>query len=138
MRAIPPIRENRHARRHEAAKVSRFRRRSAYGLDTALVAAGVPLDTHPHANIFKAALGDFVRGAGALSCICCEADFETALQPAAFLYSCSAVRPTAATVSAVCLPCWRDLPFAEIEGHAARVLSRFVPGGSFGPREATP
>jgi hypothetical protein len=49
------------------------------------------------------------------------------------------VAPTAASVTAFCEQCWRDLPPDDIERIAARVLQAVMPGGRFlDHRDASP
>lgn len=122
---------NRAVRRHEAAKIDRYRRRAGRALETALVEAGAPLDGHPHACVFRKAIAELYRNPKSVRCFVCAEGFASGWTFGAFLLSCAAHRPTIASASAICLDCWRDKPFEEIEAEAARLLRRIVPGGAF-------
>lgn len=130
------IAANRASRRLQAAKVNRFRRRAGRELDTALVQAGASLDSHPRADLFKAAISDAYRHPGSLRCMLCARQFATERPYAAFLLSCATRKPKMASLSAICAPCWSHAPVSEIEAEAERLLRGIVPGGRFDDAEA--
>jgi hypothetical protein len=128
---LRPVASNRAVRRRESAKVSHFRRQSGLVLDTAMIAAGTLLDGHGRAEVYRAAIANAYRNPGSLRCMLCARPFATERPFAAFLLSCSAVRPTIASASVICRSCWTDAPGTDVEAAAMRVLRRFVPDGDF-------
>jgi hypothetical protein len=120
------------ARRRNRTLVNRYQRKARGSLITTLIEAGDRrLDSHPHAIIFRRAISEACGDPAALSCITCGAGLTNENPFGAFLVSCSAIRPTIASCSTVCLACWRQQHIEEIEHHAARVLRRIVPRGAF-------
>ncbi|MCG2665318.1 hypothetical protein ACFPFP_00050 [Bradyrhizobium sp. GCM10023182] len=124
---------NRAVRRREAAEIGRYRRRAGRALDTTLIEAGAPLDGHAHVDIFRKAVGEVYRRPSSVKCIICGCAFSSEQPFGAFLFSCGADRPTMASASAICVACWHDAPFCEIELAAVRILRRIVPNGVFDP-----
>jgi hypothetical protein len=117
---------NRHARRRE---VVAFRAEiAAMVLTTHLIDAD-DLHDMPHAAFFERAVADW-RARRRSQCICCK---EVVDDPGAFLFAhpSGAAVPTSASVSAICRDCWRDLPMAEIEVAATRLLRKILPRGAF-------
>jgi hypothetical protein len=120
---------NRATRRSE---VARFKREVAHGdLLSYLIDASEPLD---HAPLLKAAARYWFDGIMSRKpyCIACKsADFADGAEVGAFLFATPTVRPSSASVSAICAACWRDLPDDAIERAALAVHRRIVPRGRF-------
>jgi hypothetical protein len=118
-------------RQERRSDIARFRRdASRASLLTYMVAADQPLDSHP---LLRNALSYWRSNIQQRRPFCpaCKANFADDARPGAFLFATIAVAPTSASVSAFCDECWRDLPEAEIEREAARVLRHLIPGGRF-------
>jgi hypothetical protein len=64
-------------------------------------------------------------------CICCKANFADDAVIGAHLFAMPAAAPTSASVSGICVECWRDLPDAAIEREATRLLRQLLPHGRF-------
>lgn len=127
-------------RRAAAASEARFRRKAGgAGLTTCLIEAGADLSAHEHGRLFAGAINDALRHPGALCCIACAEPLGPERGFGAWLLSAAAIRPTSASVSAICAPCWAGSSENEIEAACARVLGRLLPGARFQPIEsATP
>lgn len=120
------------SRAQRRTSISRFRREAQHeGLVSYLIDASASLDGH---EVLRDAL-NFWR-ASRISrrpcCIGCRADLADPLAtPGAYLFAIAAGSPGVASVSAFCRACWHDLPDAEIEAVALRVLGRLLRGARF-------
>lgn len=131
MLRTPVPQSNRASRRAEAASAGRYRRKARDGLTTVLTEAGASLEGHLQETRLKRAIAAAHRDPRTLRCIVCAGGFTTEAPFAAFLLSYAIIKPSTASVSAICLECWRDRDITEIEAAAERVLSRVIPGGHF-------
>jgi hypothetical protein len=61
-------------------------------------------------------------------CFCCEASFADTATPGAYLFATPPGAADIASISVLCVECWRDLPPDDIERAAARVLGTIVDG----------
>jgi hypothetical protein len=127
---------NRHQRRVD---VREFRKDVHHDhVVTYLIAADQPLDDN---RLLRDALSFWRSNIRRRRPFCpnCCANFADDAHPGAFLFSTPEVAPTAASVTAFCEQCWRDLPPDDIERIAARVLQAVMPGGRFlDHRDASP
>jgi hypothetical protein len=122
--------------RHERrAALSRFRRESAGVLVTHLLDVAEPLDGHP---LLKRAAAYWRNGIATRRpyCIACRASFDGEATPGAFLFATAADADTAtdagaASVSAVCSSCWRELSPAELEHVALRTMQKLLRGAAW-------
>lgn len=116
--------------RHERrTQVARFRREIAGShLLTFLTDDLDRIDGEP---VLKHALAHWLSVCEARKpiCITCKRGFMDGAEPGAYLFAVSPSVANAASTSALCRGCWRDLPICEIEGAATRVLRRLVPRG---------
>ena len=62
-------------------------------------------------------------------CFCCKASFAKTATPGAFLFAVPRGDTDMASVSVLCVECWRDLPLDKIEAVAAQVLRALSPDG---------
>jgi hypothetical protein len=62
-------------------------------------------------------------------CFGCRASYAKNAQPGAYLFATPRNAADIASVSVLCVECWRDLSKADIERVAANVLRQIAPGG---------
>jgi hypothetical protein len=64
-------------------------------------------------------------------CIACRSSFAETAEAGAYLFATPPGTSDIASVSALCVECWRDLPDDEVEQVATRLLRHLAPNGHF-------
>jgi hypothetical protein len=119
---------NRHARRRD---VREFRREVHRGfVITHLIDVHSDLAAFPMLAQVVAAWGAAIPHRKPF-CFCCRASFVKNARPGAYLFAVSPGAADIASVSALCVECWHELPRDDIERAAVRLLQQFVPHGRF-------
>jgi hypothetical protein len=117
-------------RRERRSEIARFKRVAERGAVSYLIE---PTDPRlAGERLLRNALNYWRAGVSVRKpkCFACKAPFTSdGEEPGAFLMVTAAVAPTSASVSALCVTCWRGLPDDELERHAARCLRPVLPNG---------
>ena len=118
------------SRAERRADIAALRREAARGVVSYLVEPDDPrLAGEP---LLRNALSFWRAGVAVRKprCFACRAPFTTDGEgPGAFLMATAAVAPTSASVSALCLRCWAELPDAKLARAAEKVLRPVMPSG---------